>query len=119
LHIAGLLPIPAQAWKTKPTVAGQNAANPAVGSAPADAGRDESSKDATQAQAQRGCSIDQICPPENKGNNVGENVGENVDRAEGRNATDNEKITELEEDEEDIVIRRVGFVFLAYNVEYW
>jgi hypothetical protein len=28
-------------------------------------------------------------------------------------------ILELEEDEESVLIRRVGFVFLAYNVEYW
>ena len=26
---------------------------------------------------------------------------------------------ELEEEEEAVVIRRVGFVFLAYNVEFW
>ena len=26
---------------------------------------------------------------------------------------------ETEEDHESVVIRRIGFVFLAYNIEYW
>ncbi len=115
MRLAGLLPIPAQAWKTKHAAAitGQSATKPAVGSAPAN--RDQiSSKDATQVQAQRGCSVARICSLGSKGDNVEANV-----EAEGQNVADNEKMTEFDEDEEDVVIRRVGFVFLAYNVEYW
>jgi hypothetical protein len=115
LRLAGLLPIPAQAWKTKHAAAitGQSATKPAVGSAPAN--RDQiSSIDATQVQAQRGCSVARICSLGSKGDNVEANV-----EAEGQNVADNEKMTEFDEDEEDVVIRRVGFVFLAYNVEYW
>ncbi len=88
---AGLLPIPAQSWKSNQaaSIVDQDAAKPAVRSAP-------------------------VNPTGSQGDNVDAKI-----EAEVQNRKDEDKITEIQEDEEDIVIRRVGFVFLAYNVEFW
>ncbi len=38
-------------------------------------------------------------------------------RSEGQQGDSSQQVQD--EDEETVVIRRVGFVFLAYNVEFW
>ncbi len=94
--VAGLLPIPAQTWGSQPTIANQNSNGPdktdsrySVASNALEAGQRNQ-----ETRIEEGKSDDQV-------------------------KDSSEQNQEQEEDEEAIVIRRVGFVFLAYNVEYW
>jgi hypothetical protein len=94
--VAGLLPIPAQTWGSQPTITGKNTIGPdkiaGADAVNANAVEGEQQKQDTKTEAGKLESQEKNGWPQNQ---------------------------ELEEDEEAVVIRRVGFVFLAYNVEYW
>ena len=94
--VVGLLPIPAQTWGSQPKIASKNTT-----------GLDNTAgADAVVANAF-------------EGEQKNQETGSDARKLEGQEKNGWQQNQELEEDEEAVVIRRVGFVFLAYNVEYW
>jgi hypothetical protein len=88
--VSGLLPIPAQTWDSQPTIANQSM-NKGTGGTDAVV---ELKEDQPNPMA----SIE-------------------AGRTDGQQEDSSRQVED--EDEETVVIRRVGFVFLAYNVEFW
>ena len=96
LSVAGFLPIPAQTWGSQPKITNRNI-NSRVKS------------DETDASI----------PNAFEGEQPNHEPRLEAGKPDGQGKENRQQNEELEEDEETVVIRRVGFVFLAYNVEFW
>lgn len=99
-----------QTWDSKPTISAKNNSSNAeltgAKSNPGSAGNSE-------PEHIQGSTVEAVSPQANLESRI-EAGNPNHENKEGEL-----KNEELEENEETILIRRVGFVFLAYNVEYW
>jgi hypothetical protein len=115
----GLLPIPAQTWDSKPSKGNANTTS-AIFTASALKGVTLNLNVAEEGDPYGPANVTQRAPVKpvsqqwsqesRMETSEPDNLGQNEE---------NDQNLELEEDEESVLIRRVGFVFLAYNVEFW